>query len=61
MNRQEALTQLKSGVKLTHRFFLPDEYIIIRDDKIQTEDGYDYTERFYNSEWAENDWMLFNE
>ena len=62
MTQQEAFEiSRKKGVKLTHRFFTPDEHIVVRGATITTEEGYTmYTDEFmvyrqgeaWNKDWS---------
>jgi len=40
MNKQEAIEAMKAGKKVTHRYFSSDEWMTIKDGKIETEEGY---------------------
>lgn len=41
MTISEAFLKSKTdGVKITHRFFSPDEYIIVKGNRVETEEGY---------------------
>jgi len=61
MNRNEAFEIAKSGKKLVHKYFLDYEYLEFKDGKLITEDGYDFSERFYEFDFFENDWSIFEE
>jgi len=46
MSQQDAMKALEEGKKITHRFFLPGEYVLIRDGKI-----FDESDRYQDSFW----------
>lgn len=64
MTKQEAIEAMKSGAKVTHRFFTPEEFIIMEDDfTIGTEEGYAFsTAEFWRyrkkAEW-QKDWSIW--
>lgn len=39
MTKDEAIDAMKRGEKVTHRYFSNDEWMTIKDGKIETEDG----------------------
>lgn len=39
MTKKEAIAEMEKGVKITHECFTKDEWMIIKDKKIQFEDG----------------------
>lgn len=40
MTRQEAISQMRNGVKVTHRYFSDNEWVTMQDGLIVTEEGY---------------------
>jgi hypothetical protein len=63
MTKQEAITAMKSGKKVTHRYFSSSEWITMEGGQIQTEEGYKFSPYEF---WAdrsypafESDWSLF--
>jgi len=61
MNREEGLKILHLGKKLSHTLFMSDEYIHIDKNTgiITTEDGFDFTEQWWEFEKFENGWSEF--
>ena len=57
-NRNEAYYLLKQGYKLSHVYFTECEYIHYEDDCIKTEDGYDFTDSFFQNEVFEIGWKI---
>lgn len=47
MNKKEAWKLLESGEKITHNFFLDNEYLYMEEGKVYTEDGYKVTQEFW--------------
>lgn len=44
MTREEAITAMKNGEKVTHGYFSDDEWMTMKDGDIVTEDGYKHNE-----------------
>lgn len=61
MTRADALIELGKGKKLTHKYFLENEYIILVDNNILTEDGIRYNNRFFSALWAVDNCEYFIE
>jgi hypothetical protein len=63
MTKEEAIEKMKCGIKMTHRFFDPKEWITMQDNFIVTEEGSRFPAvRFwkYRTEEAwDNDWQIF--
>jgi hypothetical protein len=55
MNLQEAKNLAQKGVKVTHEYFTPDEYMTMKGDIIFFEDG---TQIFFNKWVAGKDYLL---
>lgn len=59
MTKTEAIQAMYQGNKVTHRYFCADEYITINNDKIVTEEGYEFNQaqfwRFREHESWETD------
>jgi len=60
MTRTEALTELHNGNKITHKHFMSDEYLEIKNEVITSEDGYDFTESFWKRSALKDGWAIFN-
>lgn len=39
MTKEEAILLMRKGVKMTHTFFSPEEWVTIKDEKMLFEDG----------------------
>jgi len=61
MSRAEALIELHKGKKITHKYFLPDEFIIMSGVEILTECGFKYNMRFFTVEWGKDNWEFYKE
>ncbi|MCK9575721.1 MAG: hypothetical protein WC979_02280 [Candidatus Pacearchaeota archaeon] len=61
MTRAEALIELHIGKKITHKYFLPEEYLIMIGPNIYTEDGIKYNMRFFTALWATDNWEFYTE
>ncbi len=61
MNRQEALEQMKLSKKVTHQDFASGEYFEIKNNRIQTEDGYDTCYEFLSRPRLADGWEIYNE
>lgn len=64
MNRQEAHKLMLSGKKITHKDFMDNEYLQIKDIKsmtILTEDGYSFTEQFWTRNRLSHNWREYND
>lgn len=59
MNREQAAEKLTQGLQLKHHYFFEDEFIELRNDKILTEDGHDFTEQFWNLKQFEEGWEIY--
>lgn len=65
MNKQEAISVMGLGIKVTHPHFTPDEYITMRDGYIIDEKQYqlnfnDFWKYRTHESW-EQDWIEFQE
>lgn len=60
MTRLEALESIKQGNKITHQYFLDNEYLFYKDGEILTEDGYNFEEQFWGMDFFENGWSTYN-
>lgn len=65
MTKAEALQVMREGHRVTHRYFQPHEWMMIKDNMIIFEDGTTITiEEFYNirnqDSW-ENEYSLFED
>ena len=60
MNREQALEALQNGNKLTHTYFLEGEFIQLnlKNGNIETEDGFDFTERFKTNPELNKGWSI---
>ena len=66
MTQKEIIQELKKGKKVTHRFFLADEYIYTIGNDLFTEDGSKVREgmQFFtnrNSEAWNKDWKILED
>jgi hypothetical protein len=65
MTKDEAISAMKEGKKVTHRHFTDKEWISMKDGRILTEDGYNHDARefwSYRKDKAfEEDWELFHD
>ena len=57
MTKEEAIYQMKSGVKVTHRYFSDNEWVTMENGYILTEEGYKFPpDEFWR--WRNDiDWM----
>lgn len=65
MTKQEAIQAMKSGKKVTHRYFTPDEYLFMNIENEYTfEDGVSCSAQEFwknrTAEYWETDWEIFN-
>lgn len=51
MTRQEAISALRKGHKITHEYYSPDEWLMMIDGRLITEDGEDQG-MFIDSFWT---------
>ena len=63
MSREDALKILYKGKKLTHTYFMGNEYIYIDENTgvITTEDGYDFTEQWWKYDKFKDGWTEYIE
>lgn len=65
MTKDEAITAMKNGDKVTHRYFTPDEYIFMKGSLIYTEDGANcFPDEFWKYRQCESfltDWSIYND
>lgn len=61
MNRQDAFTAMQNGAKITHRHFAPEEWYHLKDRKIIAEDGVNHTDIFWDKDFMNDGWGIFNE
>jgi len=61
MGREEALELLHQGKKVTHEYFDDDEFIYIseRTGTFTTEDGYDFTEQWWEYDKFKDGWSEY--
>lgn len=66
MTKEDAIIQMKQGVKVTHRYFTSNEWITMKGNfTIQTEEGYSFPAdefwRYRNDiDWMDG-WSIFKE
>lgn len=60
MTREEAVLAMKDGKKVTHNYFSSSEYLRMINGSIHTEDGYYFTDMFYEREWFATGWRVFH-
>jgi len=62
MNKEQAIEAMRKGKKITHRFFMPKEYIYMEGECVIGEDGISHGEFFWfhrkNEMWS-RDWRIF--
>ncbi len=62
MTKEEAIHALKQGARVTHDYFLDNEYIYLEDGKIHDENGYNIDAEFWQhrtqDHWNRN-WKIF--
>ena len=56
MTKQEAIEQMEKGVKITHPYFQPDEWMTMKKGKIFLEDGVKCYPREFWVYRTEGDW-----
>lgn len=61
MTRDEAYNAIMDGKKVTHTYFLDNEFLEFKDGKMLTEDGYDFEDRFYELEYLKDGWSIYKE
>ena len=61
MTREEIILELKTGKKATHTYFLAGEYLEMKGENLITEDGFDFTHRFYHLDYLADGWSIINE
>lgn len=59
MTRTEAMNAMMSGKKITHEDFTSGEYFYVKNYKIVSEDGYDFSELFYTVDFYADGWSVF--
>jgi hypothetical protein len=61
MTKKEAINQMQKGIKMTHKQFMPKQWVIIKNDKYVMEDGIEQTEKSFWRDRAfaawDNDWF----
>jgi len=60
MTKHEAKIALALGWKITHKFFLENEYVFKQDDILLTENGENFTDRFLNMK-DDNEWQIYED
>lgn len=60
MNREQAAEKLQQGYQLKHIHFLDGEFIQLKKNEIQTEDGYNFSEQFWKSQQFSDGWEIVN-
>ena len=61
MNRSEAFVAIHEGHKVTHQNFTSKEYLHIVNGKVHTEDGYDFEDKFFETDFFEDGWSIYEE
>jgi len=60
MGREEALKLLHEGKKVTHTYFMSNEYVFIeKNGIITTDDGFDFTEQWWKYDKFKDGWMEY--
>jgi hypothetical protein len=65
MTKQEAITAMKAGAKLTHKSFMLNEWVTMEGNKtIITEEGYALSDKefwaYRTGDYFENDWSIWS-
>lgn len=61
MTKEEAIAAMLNGSKVTHKYFLPEEFIYMESGFIYDENDYDLSD-FWQVRWEEhwnNDWSIY--
>lgn len=58
VSRDEAREALKSCKKVRHFNFTSNEYLVMVDGRIMTEDGYFFGDMFESQDWMETGWII---
>lgn len=61
MKRSEAYEKMLNGEKVSHKDFLDDEYLHMPEGDIETEDGFKFSEQFFNVLRFDEDWYVYGE
>lgn len=61
MNRSEAFVAMHEGHKVTHQDFTSREYLHIVNGKVHTEDGYDFEDKFFETDFFQDGWNIYEE
>lgn len=63
MTLQEAKEQAQQGIKVTHRYFKKDEYMIMEGNMIIFEDGVKiyFNEWIHGKDYLKDGWSIYNE
>lgn len=61
MNRSEAFVAMHEGHKVTHQDFTSKEYLHIVNEKVHTEDGYDFEDKFFETDFFQEGWSIYEE
>ena len=61
MNRSEAFVVMHEGHKVAHQYFTSKEYLHIVNGKVHTEDGYDFEDKFFETDFFQDGWSLYKE
>lgn len=59
MTRTEAMNAMMAGKKITHKYFTSNEYFYVKNHKIMSEDGYDFSDLFYQVDFYADGWTIF--
>lgn len=58
MSWEEALELMRSGKRVTHKYFTSDEYFEMQFGTVICEQGYNMTDWFKNEEWQLSGWSI---
>lgn len=61
MKRSEAFIAMYEGYKVTHQNFTSKECIHIVNGKVYTEDGYDFEDKFFETDFFQEGWSIYEE
>jgi len=61
MTRLDAITVLTKGHKITHKDFMDNEWLEIKNGVITTEDGFDFTKQFWVRLALKDGWSIYKE
>ena len=61
MKRSKVFVAMQEGNKVTHQDFTSKEYLRIVNGKVHTEDGYDFEDKFFETDFFQDGWSIYEE